>query len=1041
MAEKEKPQVPAGNGFDSLGNNRRVSIHIGASFVDAWERLLLPWFETLAGSPLAPEPSAVVTPSRSHAYLLRSRLLARGISIVGIKFLSPAQLREALFGEKRNIPLREHLRLLLAIAAEKVVNESMGNESDREAHMLVAESVARDPDHFLRAIDQLKAAGWKSDEIDEPALREVAETFEKIVHACVFEFLHAADRHALDRAAKSPPIFDRLLVLGFNGAHSPLWPLLRAAVTAAKEATVVLNDPRDEARDLDENWVGTWEETFAPAQPIEEASRASVSPLEKLSRLPETQSDVADRAQHPIDSVHFAVGRDAPEQAKAIVALTAKFLQDEDCERIGILFPRTGALPRTVARLFAAAKIPHNDGIAHFGTSAFDDDAWRVWLELQQNPRLTVLLRFLRASSAKIFESLSIAEVEDLLRRAYSEVLLDHISILREYCSRKTDSERHAALVRGLAKIQFLPAHATFSEYLAQTRKILLELDWKQHWSEIDRLSRSWGGRLSQSFSQNLYLRWLGEILGAPSLQRDDFGSHPYSRVHLLPYAEAEGQIWSHLIFAGLNEEAWPTLEDEIGFVGEEEIGEFNQQNRILNRRAVQRGRQGEGQWSVREGKTLLLGASERRQIRRRQLNNLIESATRGIGATASLYSETSQSRIANPSELFSRLYLSARGEGVSQQTLLALEAQTREWLRDWSPLDAQKIDSVSLGRTRYAYDARRQLRAASEYEFALRNPPERAISLRVTDWEQALRSPAMVWMGIFLGVKADDNGNGWAPATGQWVHRWLAEAVGGSGTNAFVAIPSPNEVRARILERARDFRAEVEALCAACAQPLPDWWSSGWSNALYIADSLALKLDGLANDWSELAAEWKLDSPTAISLGEEKTLRVRGRIDLILGRGQRSEVGLHFPGLWIVDYKTGRQRGFDARVRRKHESAEQRFQKQLVDGKGVQLALYALAAHALGAEDARLTLLSTMGELETQFRLEDALAQKDFWLALHEMQESGVFGMLGPVHNSFGFGRTYPLATLAVDNDLLRAKWTLTHPAFITETEEPDRE
>jgi len=37
----------------------------------------------------------------------------------------------------------------------------------------------------------------------------------------------------------------------------------------------------------------------------------------------------------------------------------------------------------------------------------------------------------------------------------------------------------------------------------------------------------------------------------------------------------------------------------------------------------------------VREGKTLLLGANERRQIRRRQLNNLVESATHGIGVTA----------------------------------------------------------------------------------------------------------------------------------------------------------------------------------------------------------------------------------------------------------------------------------------------------------------------------------------------------------------------------------------------------------------------
>ncbi|MGH7938383.1 MAG: hypothetical protein ACREFG_07740, partial [Chthoniobacterales bacterium] len=486
------------------------------------------------------------------------------------------------------------------------------------------------------------------------------------------------------------------------------------------------------------------------------------------------------------------------------------------------------------------------------------------------------------------------------MRRAYGEVLIDNLEVLREYCVRQKDSERHGEVVRGLEKIQFLPAEATFAEFLAQTRHIFLALGWKEHWSEIDRLSRTWAKRFPESFSRNLYLRWLRELLSAPSLRRDDFGSHPYARVQLLAYAEAEGQPWSHLIFAGLNEEAWPNLDDEIGFIREQEVEEFNQQNRVLNRRAVRRGRHGEGQWSVREGKTLLLGASGRRQIRRRQLTNFVESVTRGIGVTANLYSEASASRIANPSELFSRLYLSARGEGVSQQTLQALDAQTREWLQDWSPVNAQKIDSVNLGRTRYAYDARRQLRAAGEYEFALHTPPERAISLRVTEWEQALRYPAIIWMKLFLGVEADEeDGSAWAIATGQWVHRWLAEGVGGAETNEFSAITEPNEIAVRVLESAGRFRDEVRALCEACGQPLPDWWSSGWSNALFIADSLAAKLRDLANDWSQLAAEWRLDSPTAISLGENRDLRARGRIDLILGRGEKTKSGLLFPELW----------------------------------------------------------------------------------------------------------------------------------------------
>src|SRR6516225_937414 len=97
-------------------------------------------------------------------------------------------------------------------------------------------------------------------------------------------------------------------------------PLLRAAVLASNAATIVLNDPRDEARDLDEAWVGTWEETFGEA--------------EVIPPLPES-ADIKIGAGLATDNLHFVVGRDTTQQARAIVALAAKFLADPKCERLG----------------------------------------------------------------------------------------------------------------------------------------------------------------------------------------------------------------------------------------------------------------------------------------------------------------------------------------------------------------------------------------------------------------------------------------------------------------------------------------------------------------------------------------------------------------------------------------------------------------------------------------------------------------------------------------------------------------------------------
>ncbi len=974
----------------------------------------------------------VVTASRSQAYFFRSRLLAEGKSLLGIKFLSPPQLREVLLRDLNlRVPLREHLRLLLSVTSEEFARKS----SDDEA-VLIAKSIARDPDRFLRAIDELRAAGWTFDEIDSPALREIAAKFEEQVHECDFTFVHDADWAAVTQTRNLQPVFGNLLLFGFDAAHWPLWPLLESATLCADEATVLLTDPRDEARDLDETWIGTWEETFGP---VDVTPPASVSSRVLLRGQDEDEdgapSELFTRSL-PTD-VHFVVGRDISHQARAIVALAAKFLANPNSERLGILFSGRGALSRLVATFLESAGIAHNDGIAHFAPSPFDNDAWRAWLELQETPRLKPLLRFLRATREQIFAELSIPEVEQTLRRAYNNVLIDDIELLRDYCANGSDLRHGNTVARELESIQFLSESETLSDFVSQTRTIFLKLHWREYWNEVERLSRNWSHRLSAKFSKSSYLRWLRELLSAPSLTRNDLGAHPYARVHLLAYTEAHGQTWSHLIFAGLNDEEWPALEDELGFIRDEQIDELNRSNKMLNRRASKRGVQGEGHWSVRDGKTLLLGRNEQRQIRRRQLLNLVESVAVGIGASASLYSEATPSRIANPSEFFSWLYFNAHGRGVSQQTLHTLEEQTRAWLENWSPADAQRVDSINVGRTGYAFDARRQLRPAGEYEFALRSLPDREKSLRVTQWEQALRWPAIVWMEIFLGVEADDDsGDAWAIATGQWVHRWLAESVQNDGGRNFVKVDRVDEIREHVSRQAREFRKRVTALCATRGKVLPDWWRSGWSNALHIADCLAAKVSHL-QDWSDLAVEWSLGEPTLIPINQDEMLRVRGRIDLILGRQKSRQSQIGYEDVWVIDYKTGKQRGFSLKELRRNDTPKRKFRKQLIEGRGVQLALYALAVHALGAENVQLTLLAPAEQLEPQFHLADVLAQDDFWKELHRMQETGVFGMLGPIHADFGFACKYPLATMRIDVDLLKEKWALTHPAFALEEEE----
>src|SRR5438874_5021782 len=124
----------------------RVSLHIGASPEAAWENIVSPWFKKISVRALQhQQPAAVVTASRSQAYFFRSRLLAEGKSLLAVKFLSVAQLRERLFrGRDLHVPLREHLRLLLGLTAERFESKSSDDET-----VLIAKSIARDPHGFL----------------------------------------------------------------------------------------------------------------------------------------------------------------------------------------------------------------------------------------------------------------------------------------------------------------------------------------------------------------------------------------------------------------------------------------------------------------------------------------------------------------------------------------------------------------------------------------------------------------------------------------------------------------------------------------------------------------------------------------------------------------------------------------------------------------------------------------------------------------------------------------------------------------------------
>jgi hypothetical protein len=185
------------------------------------------------------------------------------------------------------------------------------------------------------------------------------------------------------------------------------------------------------------------------------------------------------------------------------------------------------------------------------------------------------------------------------------------------------------------------------------------------------------------------------------------------------------------------------------------------------------------------------------------------------------------------------------------------------------------------------------------------------------------------------------------------------------------------------------------------------------------------------------MATEWNVEGDFAIAPGTDTRLSLRGRIDLLLARTAPPQDSLAPEEIWIIDYKTGAKKALLAGSRNA-DGRNPALKKKLLDGSALQLGLYALAAGALGARKIAVSIVSPLVRpLKPQVSGSDFASENEIFAALAEMQQTGVFGMHGPLRSAYRFTDDYPLATLAIDPDILEQRWELTHPALVRDEED----
>jgi PD-(D/E)XK nuclease superfamily len=991
-------------------NRSRPLLLVVPSLQEAWEDVIAPWFDQVVPGAWQSElPSLVVVPTRGQANDIKARLIAKSSSHLGLQFVTPSSLR-ALLAQDDATPTAqpELLRLLLAIAASEM------EDRPDESEALAAKAVARAPASLLRALDRLEIAGWKFEELGLSSFAPVVQRFNELLKKCDFVLRGESDRSRLQQSSLGRREFSHLLICGFDGAHWAEWFLLRSAVELAENATIVLEELRESFSDVDLCWIGSWEEVCGEAQ---RAPRANAALRDSLFSEMEMRGG-AEMAKR----FDFLIGTNFSEQAEAITRQCVRYLADEKCTRLGVIFSGSGALPRLVASSLKRLEIPHNDGLGHVVPGIFESAEWQAWIELQRAPRLNSFLRFLNALPDPMVISPKISRqvFEKVLHESYREVLLDDLELLREFCAARADDKSQAA-AEALRAFPFLPARATCGQFLERTYAALAHLEWKQHVLQLANVAHDWSQRLDAKFSRALFLRWLEEAATTSDAARSAAGDHPYARVQLLTVARAQNQEWSYLIFAGWNEGAWPPPAG-AEFARAEEIHAFNRSVQKLNKRAARQGSQGEGHTSVREHHSLYLGPGEQRAIALRQFNALLESASAGVTLTASLVQEDAPERFWNPSECFTELYFKTRRAPLTQATLKSLPRAT-------ALLPKPAAIATDVQQTLIGFNARRDSsKPASEYDFALRpNGSYRPVpTLSVTDLQRMLSSPAIIWMKRYLGVEApEDVANPWPATTGKWVHHWLANIIETRDAKIFSAFPALAKIDERIGFAADERCAALQRLCDLLGKVVPDWWISGWLNARYLARHLGAKI-GAAKGWNWMATELAVGREGVVNIADGVELLLRGQIDLVLAQNDAAS----FAGqkIWIVDYKTGSDR----------ELKTSDLHDNLVRGTSLQLGLYALATRELGAAEVSVSIISlAVKNVAPQLSVGDLAPHTDIFADLAEMQRTGIFGMKGEVRPAFGYSAPYPLATLPIDNDILEDKWALTHPTLVLEKEE----
>lgn len=907
----------------------KTALHLYEFIEDAWEGGLRDWLRDAAGQVMQGRQRWMVVGSRGQARWLRKRALQEGLSLLGVQFMEPLELRQklgaALKLEARPVG-REILQMLLEIETPD----------------------CSQPGLLLQALDEVFSAGLPVRECLPQVSGELVEML-KTSRA----WTPALDHELAATAAKLP--LDVTLV-GVGAEFSSAWNLLQALRKCAGRFAMFLPQPRDLAG-IEFAWGERWAEVLG----VEHEVCESTGMESRGAALMESMEGFGDV---PDEGVYLLVGADWPGQIELVRDAVLSWLaESEPQQTMAVIAARRSPSTVQLARELQAAGVTFLDEI---GTQP-------------ELPLLTAIqqqvVRYFRRG----------CDVEELcLLGALLERREDDPSRWQEYSEPALRRWSERAFEKVQSRNARLLAKAAPDHAVAQLVEALGSWEPKVTWSEARKnwqraievletgsqpLEPLWlrmaGLEVKGRFAADIFLRALESLLAGGKSYR--FANHRYARVVLTTFRSAAEQAWDRVLFLDSQEGTWPLPPQE---------------NPFFNDAVRQR-------WNERlaENHPPLLTSLDRTALEQARIASLISHARQGVifAACAVLTDGTE----AHPNEWMMRV-LALRGEPL------------KEWRRAVFRVQSMAGSGAGFESLKEVYAGRRDpSRPFDEYSFHL-GQPEEPVAWAVTGLDTARGLPATFAVQTVLGLEPPALFQRSEPQViGQMVHRWLGRALGGGDWH-------PTDDREGALCRlelvVRESAAKTAEWFRAEGLEVPLWWRSLLQKAHWLARRCLERVEPDALPW--LAAEQAMVQAVETPAGP---LLLKGRFDLVLS-DQEEVAGAHWH---IFDFKTGR-------------TAPPTLARGL-KGDGLQFVAYRLMARDAGAASAAVGMIRQDAIFEELFAGEEEAALREALAFAARMQATGCFGQLGPLRAERAGYEVLPVATTAIEPEILQRKWKAT--------------